>query len=53
MNATTKYWGHKTKAGDCKESITSNHLPFNKAIKCIELKISIKHVIKYYDIFKT
>ena len=32
INATTRSWGHKNKAGDCREFITSDHLPFQKTI---------------------
>ena len=28
INATTSFWGHKNKAGDCRESISSDHFPF-------------------------
>ena len=28
INGTIKLWGHKNKAGDCRESITSDHFPF-------------------------
>ena len=28
INATTRIRGHKIKAGDCRESITSDHFPF-------------------------
>ena len=28
INANTNFWGHKNKAGDCRESITSDHFPF-------------------------
>ena len=36
INATIKFWGHKNKTRDCRESITSDNLPFYKSINCIE-----------------
>ena len=30
INAAINFWGHKNKAGDCRESITWDHFPFRK-----------------------
>ena len=46
INATTEFWRHKNKAGDCHESIYQDHFPFQKTIKLRRIKDFYKALYK-------